>query len=257
MNGMKKRILVCAASGAILYGTTRPAYALLGVGDVVFDPTNYAQLITVAQNGLNQVEQLGKIYTTATNTYQQLTNLYNSFAHITNIGQLVAALNQAGLNVPMLNQAVQLENAFRGLGLQTNLAGQIQTIVNQLQLYTPQGQDFLARQINNQSLAVAGQTAAAQMSYDASVTRANDINQLKAQLNSNDPKVSMDLAARGSLETAQAVATTNQILSAQMMQQSQMQEANMQIEQASRASTDALAAAAQNAVNANDVALVH
>ena len=48
--------------GTLLLGTATPSFALFGLGDIVFDPTNYAQLVS-------QLTTLTKMYTTATSQY--------------------------------------------------------------------------------------------------------------------------------------------------------------------------------------------
>ena len=57
--------------GALLFCTATPSFALFGLGDIVFDPTSYASLLT-------QVSTLSRMYTTATSQYNTMVaNLKN------------------------------------------------------------------------------------------------------------------------------------------------------------------------------------
>jgi hypothetical protein len=261
---MKRRLLAAVAAAAVLYGTSRPAYAVLGVGDVVFDPSVVAELIQEAKDGLTQITWLSDLYTTAQDTLKpiteiydttskqlaQLTTLYNAFAHVTNATQLVQALNSQFIHEPMLNDAVQLEQAFRGMGLTTSLMGKIQILMNQIQYYRPSNNDFAGWHLNNRSTATAAQIASAQDAYTAAQQNVTGLQQLMPSIATNDPKMVADLTARGTIETAKAVATTNQLMAASMLQQAQKDAARQQDEQAYRYSVDQLRTSAQAAIAA-------
>jgi hypothetical protein len=261
---MKRRLLAAVAAAAILYGTSRPAYAILGVGDIVFDPAAVTELVQEAKNGLTQITWLSDLYTTAQDTLKpitgiydttqkelaQLTTLYNAFAHVTNAAQLVQALNSNFIHEPMLANAVQLEQAFRGMGLTTSLMSKIQTLMNQIQYYKPSNNDFAGWHLNNRTSATAGQIASAQDAYTAATQNVIGLQQLMPSITTNDPKMVADLTARGTIETAKAVASGNQLLAAQMLQQAQKDVAHQQDEQAYRFSVDQLHASAQRAIAA-------
>ena len=44
--------------GGLLLATATPSFALFGLGDIVFDPTNYAELITQATTAYNQLQTM-------------------------------------------------------------------------------------------------------------------------------------------------------------------------------------------------------
>ena len=44
--------------GVLLFLTATPSYALFGIGDIVFDPTSYASLVTQATTALNQFKMI-------------------------------------------------------------------------------------------------------------------------------------------------------------------------------------------------------
>jgi hypothetical protein len=51
----KRRLI---AIGAILLGTTVPSFALFGLGDIVFDPSSYAELMSQVTTTINQYNML-------------------------------------------------------------------------------------------------------------------------------------------------------------------------------------------------------
>ena len=256
---IKHRWLAAAAVGALLGGGVppRPAYALFGVGDIVFDPTTFVQVAQEAENGLNQIRWLTNLFGCSTAQLQQLTTFYNAFAHVTNVSQLAGVLSTTAQKAPMLNDALQLEQAFRGFGLTTTLASKVQSILQQSQYYAAPATDFNGWHLNTQTTATAGHIASAQDAYTAAVARSNALTQLLNSVGSADPKTILDLSARGPLEAATAVAQTNQLMAASLLQQAQRDQASQQGQQGFRYSADvlhqtyqrALAAAQGGAVN--------
>jgi type IV secretion system protein TrbJ len=60
-------------TGAIVLATATPSFALLGFGDIVFDPSNYAQAIS-------QVRALTSMLSTATNQYNTIKSNVQNFS---------------------------------------------------------------------------------------------------------------------------------------------------------------------------------
>ena len=64
--------------GALLLCTATPSFAIFGLGDIVFDPTSYASLVS-------QLSTLTKMYTTATSSQlHQLTKTMSSTSTMKN-----------------------------------------------------------------------------------------------------------------------------------------------------------------------------
>ena len=57
----------------LLFGTATPCFALFGFGDIVFDPTSYAQLVS-------QLTTLSRMYTTATSQYNTMVSNLRNFS---------------------------------------------------------------------------------------------------------------------------------------------------------------------------------
>lgn len=254
---MRKQLLCAAAAVAVLYGTTRPAYALFGVGDIVFDPAVYGEVVQEAKTGLQELQWLSDIYGTAQKDLQVLTNFYNLFAHITDATQLAQVLNSEFVKSPMLGQAIQLEQTFRGLGLQTSLAGKINTIMRQVSYYAPPKTDFSGYQINQALTGTAGQISSARDAYDAEKQRVTGLAELMLGINTADPKKVQDLTARGTIETAQAISAGNQLAAASIMQKAAQDTLREQQEQAYRFDTDQLQARATAAAQAAEAGQVN
>src|ERR1700761_7768598 len=53
----KRRKWLLATGGALLL-TATPSFALFGIGDIVFDPTSYASLVSQATTALNQLRTI-------------------------------------------------------------------------------------------------------------------------------------------------------------------------------------------------------
>ena len=70
--------------GALLLCTATPSFALFGLGDIVFDPTSYASLVS-------QLSTLTKMYTTTSN---QLTAYKNNIVNFSLKNQWKVTLNQ-------------------------------------------------------------------------------------------------------------------------------------------------------------------
>jgi len=59
--------------GALLFCTATPSFAIFGLGDIVFDPTSYASLVS-------QLSTLTKMYTTASGQYTSFKNNIVNFS---------------------------------------------------------------------------------------------------------------------------------------------------------------------------------
>jgi len=71
MKLFRKRQWIIA--GALLFCTATPSFAIFGLGDIVFDPTSYASLVS-------QLSTLTKMYTTASGQYTSFKNNIVNFS---------------------------------------------------------------------------------------------------------------------------------------------------------------------------------
>ena len=69
---MKRKYGKCLVLAVLVLGLAGPARAILGLGDIVFDPTNYAELIRQYLQMEQQYVQLVQTYETIFSQYQQM-----------------------------------------------------------------------------------------------------------------------------------------------------------------------------------------
>lgn len=70
---MKRHVLIGVLTASLVLGVlTRPALAILGVGDIVFDPSVYAQAVQQLVQLEQQYQQLVNTYITIRNQYAQM-----------------------------------------------------------------------------------------------------------------------------------------------------------------------------------------
>lgn len=245
------RLLASAAAiivAAVL--PARPAHALFGVGDIVFDPSSYAQIMETVNQGKEQIKWASDIYGKASEQVQRLERFYNLFAHITDAGQLAQVLNAEFLHSPMLANAVQLEQAFNGQGFNTSLAQKIKAIADRASYYRPAGQDLNALGLRENAERNAAAVATAKDLYDSSQQRVSAMKELELAGITDDPKKVQDLQLRAAIEGVVTQAQTNQLGAANMMVEAQRRTAEQQTEEAWRFSVDAMRQQAQAAIEA-------
>jgi hypothetical protein len=236
----------CAVT-ALALSEPRPARAQMAV----FDVATFGQLVQQAENGLQQLNTLRNALNVSQQQLTQLTSFYQSFAHLTNATQFAPTLLQQSTINP-LPEVAQIEAALRGqgVGFTGNLGGSIATLLAKIQVYKPTGTDFAATQMNNAALASAGQMAAAQQLYSSSTQRIQGLQQLQAQLgSSSNPKQTLDLTARATIENGLAQAQTNQGLALSVLQQAQQATQQQQADQKWRQNAEALATQARAAAS--------
>jgi len=95
-SSLKPRIAALVAAGAIAFGVAPPAHALFGVGDTVFDASNFMQNMLTAARALeqinNQVEQLQNEAQMLRNQARNLQGL--DFSVLSELRSTLAATNQ-------------------------------------------------------------------------------------------------------------------------------------------------------------------
>jgi hypothetical protein len=236
-------LLSTVALGALAAVSSRPAHAQLAV----FDSASFGQLVDEAQQGAQeltkldtQIARLESIGSISQASYDQLTNFYNSFSHLDNATEVAPLLTQTSASFP-LPELAQVEGLLRGQGFTGTLAAQSQQILSQIQMYRPTGTDFAATQMNTRAQATAGTMATAQTLFSSAEQRQQGMAQLMNNLaTSTDPKQSLDLAARATIENGYAQTQANQAAALSILQRSQEEAEQEQAAQAWRQGADNL-----------------
>jgi type IV secretion system protein VirB5 len=240
-------VAVIAALGSSI--APRPAHALFGVGDVVFDPSVFAQVVQQAKNGLQQLQQLEQNGQILTNQLMQLRTFYESFAHLTDVSQLASILQTPAVTNP-LPQITQLEGMLSGNGFTGQLGSLVQQFVNQNRAYAPTGTDWQAQEMQRTANITASQMALGNQLYSSAAQRIQGLSELQARLaTSSDPKETLDLIARTNVENGLAQAQALQGQSLMIMQQAQQQAEQQREAEAFRQGADQLVTAAQSAAS--------
>ena len=248
MTSARSLLMVSVAIGALSFGATRSAFALIPV----FDSASFGQLLQEAQNGARELAQMKQEVTNTTKilgvsqqSLQQLTTFYQSFAHLTNASQIAPLLAQTSVTTP-LPVLSEIEGMLRGAGFTGALAGQAEVNLGANQVYAPGANDFQSNQMNAAARTTASTMAAAQAIYSSATQRQQGLQSLMGGLAASaDPKQSLDIAARATIENGYAQSQANQATALSVIQRGQ-DDAQVQAQaQAMRQDDDAFLAAAE------------
>ncbi len=240
-------LLATTAVGMLVAASSRSAHAQLAV----FDGPAFGQLVAQAAHGVTelsdlsvQITRLESIGAISQASYDQLTNFYNSFAHLDNATQLAPLLSTTSASFP-LPEMVQVEALLEGQGFTGTLASQSLRILNSIQHYAPPGTDFAATQMNASARATAGTMATAETIFNSAEQRQQGLAQLMGGVaTSTDPKQSLDITARATIENGFAQTQANQVAALQVMQKAQEDAEQQQQDQAWRQGAEGLVAQA-------------
>ena len=197
--------------GAFALATATPSFALFGLGDIVFDPTSYASLVS-------QLSTLTKMYTTTSN---QLTAYKNNIVNFSIKNQWKVALNQL--------KNVQVRNTYGETNGMTAALDQNSTTAATT-AWTNSGEALSS----NTNVYLAGQTlgSSERLSELAIVETSDTISPdcLNA-IGSYRAARAASLSANGSLQTNQldgTGATNSEVQQLNLVNASQAQELNEQ-----------------------------
>ncbi len=247
MTQFRHLLLAMTAVEMLVAASSRSAHAQLPV----FDAPAFGQLVAEAAHGVTelsdlsiQITRLESIGAISQASYDQLTNFYKSFAHLDNATQLAPLLSTTSASFP-LPEMVQVEALLEGQGFTGTLASQSQRILNSIQHFAPSGTDFAATQMNANARATAGTMATAETIFNSAEQRQQGLAQLMGGVAvSTDPKQSLDITARATIENGFAQTQANQVAALQVMQKAQEDAEQQQQDQAWRQGAEGLVAQA-------------
>jgi type IV secretion system protein VirB5 len=206
---------MAAVGAAILVATTATsAFAIGGLGDVVFDPSNYAQAIKQVQAWEQQYSQMAQSIQKAEATLAQAKSQVQALTGNRGFGDL--------LNNPALRRIIppDLSSTLSGLNSTGVLSGKALQIRNASAVYNCQDITSAAAQRSCQVL--LGQNAQAQAIQQDTMgllnQRTTQIEALRAEISATqDPKAIAELQARLEAEQAQVANDQNKIVTANAM----------------------------------------
>ena len=198
------------------------AYAIGGLGDIVYDPSNYLQAVKQVQAWEQQYQQMTQGLAKAEATFQQVKSQVDAMTGVRGFGDL--------LNNPLLKNVVptDLSTTLAGLNSTGALSGKALSIRNGSAVYTCDDIADAGAKVTCQAL--LGQNAQSQAYQQDTMAllnqRTTQIDALRAQINSTqDPKAIAELQARLEAEQAQVANDQNKIALANAMFQANAQAA--------------------------------
>lgn len=190
------------------------AYAIGGLGDIVYDPSNYLQAIKQVQAWEQQYQQMTQSLAKAEATYQQVKSQVDAMTGVRGFGDL--------LNNPILKNVVpaDLSTTLADLNSTGALSGKAMDLRNRSAVYDCGDVIDAAAKVACQ--AVLGQNAQARAFQEDTMAllnqRTTQIDALRAQINATqDPKAIAELQARLEAEQAQVANDQNKIALANAM----------------------------------------
>ncbi len=221
-----RRNAALAGAAFILAAPASSAFAIGGLGDIVYDPSNYAEAIKQVQSWEQQYQQMSQALAKADASLTQLQTAVASTTGHRGFGDL--------LNNPLLKAIVpsDISGTLSSLNSTGTLSGNAATIRSSTAVYDCGDITETAAKIACQAL--LGQNAETQAVQQNTLAllnqRTTQIEALRGQIDAtSDPKSIAELQARLQAETAQVandqskVALTNAMLAANQQAAAQAQ----------------------------------
>jgi len=211
---ISRKTTAAIAAALVLALPATAAYAIGGLGDIVYDPSNYLQAVKQVQAWEQQYRQMAQGLAKAEATYQTVKSQVDAMTGVRGFGDL--------LNNPLLKNVVpsDLSTTLASLNSTGTLSGKALTIRNASAVYTCADVTDAAAKVTCQAL--LSQNAQAQaMQQDTMALlnqRTTQIDALRAEINATeDPKAIAELQARLQAEQAQVANDQNKIALANAM----------------------------------------
>jgi len=203
-----------AAAALVLAFPATSAYAIGGLGDIVYDPSNYAEAIKQVQSWEQQYQQMTQALAKADASLTQLKSAVSSTTGNRGFGDL--------LNNPLLKAIVppDISSTLSTLNSTGTLTGNAATIRSSTTIYNCGDITDAAAKVACQAL--LGQNAQSQATQQSTMAllnqRTTQIEALRGQIDAtSDPKSIAELQARLQAEEAQVANDQNKIATANAM----------------------------------------
>jgi type IV secretion system protein VirB5 len=210
----KAKIFTALGGSLLLTFASTSAFAIGGLGDIVYDPSNYLQAVKQVQAWEQQYAQMTQSLQKAQATLTQVKAQVDAVTGVRGFGDL--------LNNPVLKQLIpsDLSHTLAGLNATGALSGNAAVLRSATMIYDCG--DLSNPQQKTSCQAILAQNAQAQSVQQQTLALLNDrttqIDALRAQINSTqDPKAIAELQARLAAEEAQVGNDQNKIAIANAM----------------------------------------
>ncbi len=219
MTQLPRRRALALAIAAAFTGLTRPAYAIFGIGDIVFDPTAVANLI-------KQLSAMAQQYNMLVRQLVQARQTFESIRGVRNFGSLFKALND-----PIIYNSLPAEARFAvretdRLGMEMarlsdNIA-KAERLTSTLTSGDFKGNPYAFGRWQSEVKSIAAQQGIGEDLYNNAIVRAKKIQDLfRAIGTAGDLKAIQDLNARIQAEMVAGQNEDRQIQALHMMFEAQ------------------------------------
>lgn len=232
---VKHRLMAGVAAASIAFAP--PAHAVLGVGDVVFDPSAFAEM-------LNQSRAMAQELAMLRQQYAVLQQQYAAIAHLpdTVLQELGSMLNTPQYRSPLPDASGIVRDLMAGNGL-SGMGALGQGYLDRNTLYAMPGADPMAGRTMAIGRSVAGVQGMLDGLYQSVASRITIMQALEGQLASApDAKATADIQARIAAESTYLQAHQTQAGVLNTWQASQVRNDEAQYEQIRRCQIDAVLA---------------
>lgn len=211
---LKSRGIRVSLAAIVLALPAGAAFAIGGLGDIVYDPSNYAQAIKQVQAWEQQYRQMTQALAKAEATYQAAKSQVDALTGVRGFGDI--------LNNPALRAIIpsDLTTSMADLNMTGSLTGRALTLRNAARIYDCN--DISGEVARRNCQALLGQTAQAQAFQQDTLAllnqRTTQIEALRAEISATqDPKAIAELQARLAVEQAQVANDQTKIALANAM----------------------------------------
>jgi type IV secretion system protein VirB5 len=200
---------------------------------IVYDPTNYGQLIAQAQTALKQLQQLQT-------QVQQGQTLLSSLNTNSGVNGLASLLNTPQLRAVLPDAQIYVSAAQGNLTALGQIGARAQSLRAANRLYTPAAGDTSGQALDSAGDRVARDLALGETIADAGAQRLAGLQQLQARLDTApDARSVLDLQARLSAEQAMIANDQMRLQGLAMSQAAQDRLAQQQAAERAAAARDA------------------
>jgi len=210
----KSRLATALTGSALLMLCAQSAFAIGGLGDIVYDPSNYLQAVKQVQAWEQQYSQMEQSLAEAQATLTQIKSGTDAMTGSRGLGGI--------FDNPALKSIIpqDLSKTLASLNATGTLSGEAQTIRSSNLVYNCT--DIEGTQQKSNCQAILGQASQAQAVQQNTMALLNErttqIDALRDQINATqDPKAIAELQARLDAEAAQTANDQNKIVMANAM----------------------------------------
>ena len=206
------------------------AAAMFTPAEAVLPVTDAASIAQRALEAARNIQQLVMQYSLMRQQYAEMIDTFNALSHPNEALSVATGLLQQQIQSPGSAPAL-----MPGLAFGTQLTGAGVRFYSQNHVYTPDGTDFEATEIQRRQMALANLQGEAQTGFERSNDRLSYLGQLQSNIGAQ-PDITAVSAAEAHISSEQLYLAneSNNVARMQLMQQMQAQVDTQRVEQSDR-----------------------